>query len=265
MKIITSVLTVLFIVTLGVGTVFYLNNYKPLAEDYARMKSDLPAFEKAGAELKKLKEKENRETAWIGPVVNVLNAGLGKEINSGKAEVLVAGNAIVVNIAEEELYLPNSYTFAKESPQLRSNLAVLLKHDQLKGKNIYIGNTTGAVPSQGKGRKRIPAKDARTLAAERSAVLVKNFEKNGVNPDALITVAYSAKQPTVGSKIKNHKTVLIIENALLAQPVAAAQEAESKIPIKTAPETTGSVTAPASSPASHPKPIPIQPAQPKIP
>lgn len=264
MKIVASVLAALLVVTLGAGAVFYFKKYRPLTEEYARMKSGLPAYEKASAELKKFKERENRETAWIGPTINVLNAGLANEIKSGKAEILVAGNAIIVNISEQEIYLPDSYTFAKESPQLRTDLAALFKSDQLKGKNIYVGNTTQAVPAQGKGRKRIPPKDARTLAAERSAVLIRDFEKNGVNPHTLIAAAYSAKQPAIGFKIRDHKTVFIIENPPLS-PAAAMQEGAPLVSVKPAFDTTGAVTAPAGAPALQPKPIPIQPAQPKAP
>ncbi len=67
MKIVTSVLIAILVVTLGAGSVFYLKTYKPLAEDYARMKTGLPAYEKANAELKKLKEKESKETSWLKP------------------------------------------------------------------------------------------------------------------------------------------------------------------------------------------------------
>lgn len=142
MKIVTSVLIAILVVTLGAGSIFYLKTYKPLAEDYARMKAGLPAYENTNAELKKLLEKESKETSWLKPGVDALSTGLIKEIASGKAEVLSASNKVIVNISEQLLYLPASYTFAKESPQLRSNLAALLKSDTLKGKDIYIGNTT---------------------------------------------------------------------------------------------------------------------------
>ena len=89
MKIVTSVLIAILVVTLGVGSVFYLKTYKPLAEDYARMKTGLPAYEKANAELKKLREKESKETSWLKPGVDALGTGLSKEIESGTAEVLV--------------------------------------------------------------------------------------------------------------------------------------------------------------------------------
>ena len=265
MKIITNVVMALLVVTLGAGAVFYLKTYKPLAEDYTRMKVSLPSYEKANAALKKLQEKERQETGWLKPAVDALSNGLGKEIKSGEAEVLTAGNKVIVNISEQVLYLPGSYTFAKDSPQLRSNLAALLRSAPLKGKDIYIGNTTQAVSAQGKGRKRMPAKDARTLAAERSAALIKDFEKNGVNQDALIATAYSAKQPVIGFKIKGHKTVIIIENPPTAPMVATKQEAAPQAQAKTPPDTKSTLTAPVAPPASQarPKPIPIQPALPK--
>jgi outer membrane protein OmpA-like peptidoglycan-associated protein len=212
MKIVTAVLTVLLILTLTAGALFYLKAYKPMAEDNARMTAGMPELDKATLELRQRKEKESRETAWLKPAIEALSAGLGNEITSGKVEVLSAGNRVVVNIAEQTLYLPDSYTFAKESPQIRANLVALLKGDAVKGKDIYIGNTTHAVPAQGRGRKKIAAKDARTLAAERSAALIKYLEKNGVSQDALIAAAYSPQQPKMGSLIKDRKTVIIIES-----------------------------------------------------
>ncbi len=125
-----------------------------MAEDNARMTTRMPELDKAALELRQRKEKESKETAWLKPAIDALSAGLGNEIKSGKAEVLAAGNKVVVNISEQALYLPGSYTFSNESPQLRANLVALLKSDTLKGKDIYIGNTTHAVPAQGRGRKK---------------------------------------------------------------------------------------------------------------
>ena len=130
-----------------------------------------------------------------------------------------------------------------------------------------INTAAVAVPAQGKGRKKVPAKDARTLAAERSAALIKDFEKNGVDRDALIAAAYPAKQPAVGFKIRELKTVIIIETPPALPMAAAKQEAAPQAPSKPAQATTTSVTltAPAPPPISRaqPKPVPIQPAQPK--
>jgi len=264
MKIITGVLIVLLIGTLGAAAMFYLNTYKPMDADYARMKAGMSELDKAKVEIKKLKEKEISQTAWMKPVIDALGAGLSDEIKAGNAEVLAAGNKVVVNIAEQALYLRGTYTFAQESPQLRSNLATLLK-EKIQDKDIYIGNTTQAVPAQVKKRKKIPGKDARTLAAERSAVLIKDLEKSGVNQDKLIAAAYSAKKPELGIKIKGNKTIITIENTPMVPSGAVNQEASPT------PQATGkadvaaknTVTAPAASSSPLPKPIPIQPAQPK--
>jgi outer membrane protein OmpA-like peptidoglycan-associated protein len=236
MKIVTAVLTVLLILTLAAGALFYLKAYKPMVEDNARMTGRIPELDKAKRELGQSKEKESKETAWLKPAIDALSAGLGNEIKSGKAEVLIAGNRVVVNIAEQELYLPDSYTFAKESPQIRANLLALLKGDAVKGKDIYIGNTTHAVPAQGRGRKKIASKDARTLAAERSAVLIKYLEKNGVSQDALIAAAYSPQQPKMGSLIKDRKTVIIIESPPTV-PVGATNAAAAQNPAKQLPDS----------------------------
>jgi len=271
MKIVTYVLIALLVATLGAAAVFYLKAYKPLTAEQARMKIGMTELDKAKAELKKYKEKETQETAWMGPVIEAVNAGLADEIKAGTAEVLTTGSKVVVNIAEQALYMKDSYTFSQESPKLRSNLAALLKNDKLKGRDIYIGNTTTAVPAQTRGRKKIPGKDARTLAAERSAVLIKDFvEKNNVNQDSIISLAYTSKQPELGLKIKDHKTVMIIEKPAMA---AATQVSAPPAPAKPAPTAqstpiapaTAAPTAPAAAPTAppQPKPIPIQPAQPK--
>jgi hypothetical protein len=265
MKIVTSILAALLVAVLGAGAVFYLINYKPLAEDYTRMKAGLPAYEKANAELKKLQENEIKETGWIKAGVSALSTGLSKEIASGYVEVLSAGDKVIVNISEQALYLPGSYTFAKESPQLRSNLAVLLKRDILKGKDIYIGNTTQTVPGRGKGRKRIPEKDARTLAAERSSALIKDFIKNGLDQDALIATAYSANRPVIGVKIRDRKTVILIENPPKNPTISTSESSASQDQSKQILKTKSTLTVPIAPLASQvrTKPIPIQPAQPK--
>jgi hypothetical protein len=265
MKIVTSILIALLVAALGAGSVFYLNNYKPLAEEYARMKAGLPAYEKANAELKKLKDNEIRTTGWITAEVSALSTGLSKEIDAGNVEVLAAGDRVIVNIAEQALYLPGSYTFAKDSPQLRSNFAALLKNDMLKGKDIYIGNTTRSVPGHGKGRKRVPAKDARTLAAERSSALIKDLIKNGLDSDKLVATAYAENQTMVGFKIKDRKTVILIENpptvSMNSTNMGAAAQSQSKPDVSTASASTAPAAPSASS--TRPKLIPIQPAQPK--
>ena len=246
MKIVTYVLIALLVVALGASAFFYLKTFKPMAAEYEKMKAGMPELDKAKAELKRYKDKENRETAWLKPAADALGAGLGDEIKAGKAEVFIADHSVVVNIAEDSLYMPGSYTFTRESEQLLLKLESLLRAGELKGREIVIGNTTEAVLARGKGRKKIPAKDARTLAAERSAVLVKHLEKKGVDQNTLITAAYSSKQPELGSGLKARKIVIIIKNPAVVQvePVPAAKP-----------------SAPAA-PQAAPK-IPIQPAQPK--
>jgi hypothetical protein len=265
MKIVTSLLIAILVAVVGAGAVFYLKNYKPLAEEYARMKAGLPAYEKANAELKKLKENEFKETGWIKEEVSALRTGLGREIESGNVEVLATEDKVIVNISEQMLYLPGSYTFAKESPQLRSNLAVLLKSDMLRGKDIYIGNKTQSVPGHGRGRKRVPAKDARTLAAERSSVLIRDLVKNGLDRDTLVAAAYSESQPVVGYKIKDRKTVILIENRPQVPMVAGERGTVPQSLAKPAFSTKSTLTTPVTPLASQarPKPIPIQPAQPQ--
>jgi hypothetical protein len=264
-KIATYILIALFVVTLGAASVFYLYTYKPLDANFKRMSAGLPELEKAKAELKKYKEKENKEnqdTAWISPVIDAMSGGLSDEIKGGKAEVLAAGKKVVVNISERALYMPGSYTFSQESPQLRAKLIGLLHSKEVKGKTIQIGNTTEAVPAQSVGRKKIPGKEARTLAAERSAALIKDLEKNGVDQDALVASAYSSKQPEIGFTIKGHKTVIMIETPPAAPAVAVKQEAAPapQAPGGSAPATKSTATVTAV-PQTQPKPIPIQPSQ----
>lgn len=285
MRIVIAILLVLLLAGIGGAAYFYMFTYQPLDE---RVKTSLPEFDKTKAELKKYKEKEKKETAWISPMINTLNTVLSNEIKTGKIEVLSTGNMVVVNISEEALYMPGSKTFAQDSRQLLANLDSLLKNDAIKGKDIYIGNTTQTPQMQGKGKRKIPAKDARTLAAERSLELVKHLEKNGVNPDALIAASYSSKQPAIGSKIKDHKTVILIGNPLLVPMEAAEQPRQGGIQMQTKPtqtvtsSTTVTSTTPTTAPAPEarakptvttkstttttslaPAPSPMRPAQPK--
>jgi hypothetical protein len=254
MKIVTYIVIALLIMGLGAAGAFYVISYKPMTEDFAKMKAGLPALDKDRAELKKIKEQEKKEAAWLNPVFDVVCSVLGEEIKTGKAEVLTAGNTVVVNIAEDALYLSGSYTFSKDSPGLRTKLVGLFLKSELKGKYLFIGNTTESVPAQGRGRKKIPAKDGRTLASERSLVLIKDFEKNGVNPDALVAAAFSSKQPEIGFKFKNRKTTILIETPPAAPQVTSKQEGA---PVSKA-STTGQTPL-----QTQQKPIPIQPAQQK--
>jgi hypothetical protein len=260
MKIVTYLLGALLAAALGAAALFYFTTFQPLSIDYARMKAGMPELDKAKVELNKFKEKEaqhTKEVSWINPVAESFKTGLANEINAGKAEVAQTGNAVVVNIAEDALYTPESKTFAKDT-QTRLKLAGLLTKDEIKGKDIFIGNTTEAVAPHGKGKKKVPGKDALTLASERSVELVKYLVgKEGLSQDSISAVAYSAKLVERGFKIKNKKTMIIIgvcPGAPLQQATAAAPAAQQKSGVQPA----AGIPQP-----SQPKTIPIKPAQPK--
>lgn len=257
MKIITFVLIALLIVTLGYAAVFYFNTFKPMAADYARLQEGLPGLEKAKAELKQYRDKENKENAWLTPAVDILRSALGNEIKAGKAEVVTAGNRVIVNIAEDAIFQRGSYVFSKDSLPLRQILTSLLKKNELEGKQYIVGNTTESVPAQGRGRRKIPAKDARSLAAQRSQALIKDFEKNGVPQYSLIAAAYSSKQPEIGFNLKSRKTVIIVENPLTATMVQA------QPPRQALPKPNSTSVAPETTQPPQSKLIPIQPAQPQ--
>lgn len=285
MKILAAILVVLLLACVGGAAYFYIYMYQPVVADYSTLKSGKSEFDKAKTELKRYKDKEKNESAWIGPVLNDLNSILSDEIKAGKAEVLTFDNRLAVSIAEQTLYMPGSKTFTNDSRQLLAKLDSLFRNDTLKNKSIYIGNTTQTVPAQTTGRKKSPAKDARTLAAERSTELIKYLEKKGVNQDTLAAVAYASKPPELGSKIKDRKVLILIENpvkapaakqetspgvqtkptstsaASSATPTAAAQP-QSKQTATVKPASAATPTT-ASSSQAQPKPIPILPAKPK--
>ncbi len=258
MKILTYVLIAVLIAGAGIGVFYYVKIHRPMVADYERMKAGLPALDKASADLKKYKDREKSETAWIGPVIDAVSTGLNEEIKAGSAEVIPAAGKVVVNIAEQAVYMPGSYTFSRESIKVLDKIAALLKDDRLKGREIMIGNTTQAVPAQGKGRKKTPAKDARTLAADRSAALIKHLEKSGVKQDFLIAAAYPADRPALGFKLKDRKIVIVIENPAVLPTVSSKQE---PAPAPSAPISGTASTAPAAQ--AQPITVPIQPAQPK--
>jgi hypothetical protein len=256
MKIVTYLLGALLAAALGAAALFYFTTFQPLSLDYAGMKAGMPEMKKAQSELKKYQEREAKETAWIAPAVNALSADLANEIKAGQAEVVSAGHMVVINITEDALYTPESKTFAKDT-QTRLKLGGILKRDELKGKDIYIGNSTEAAAAHGKGKNKVPAKDALTLASERSAEMVKYLVKDGVSQESLAALAYAAKMPDRGFKIKNRKTMIVIGVCpvpLMPAPAAPAPAAQQK---------------PAAQPAAavpqkpQPKTIPIKPAQPK--
>jgi hypothetical protein len=283
MKILASILIVLLLACVVGAAFFYIYMYQPILTDYAGLQSGKTEFEKTKTELRKYKEKEKSESAWVAPALADINAVLSDEIKSGKAEAVDLGNRIVINITEQSLYMSGSKLFSNDSTPLRAKLDSLFRNASFKNKNIYIGNTTQEVSAQTIGRKKVPAKDARTLAAERSMEFVKYLEKKGVSQDALIAVAYSSKQADTGFKIKERKTIILVENPIVAPPAAPKQEAVTGS--KQTPTTTSSATptassasqvqskqsmtvkpaptaTPTDSSASQPKPVPIRP-QPK--
>jgi hypothetical protein len=257
MKVATYILIGLLVVTLAGGAFFFLNIYKPMAVDYEKFKAGQPEFDNARKELGKYKEREKLESGWTGQAAEKLRAGLSKEISNGKAEVAVAGNRVVINITETVLYTPNSVTFAKDSQQSLANLASLLK--DFKDKDIFVGNTTMPAPAQGKGRKRVPAKDARTMASGRTLELVKYLVKNGVADEALIAASYPAKLPDRGLKIKEKKTVIVISSPAMAPTEMSAPKQETK----PAPSATSTPTVTAGTAAPQTKSIPISTVPPK--
>ena len=269
MKIVTFLLGALLAAALGAAALFYVTTFQPMSVDYARMKEGMPELDKTKAEMKKCKDKEAKqaaEAAWLAPAVAALNTGLADEINAGKAEVLSDGNAVVINITESALYTPESKTFAKDT-QTRLKLSGLLRKDELKGKDIYIGNATEAVAARGKGRKKVPAKDAVTLASERSAEMVKYLVKDGMPQESLAALAYSSKLPDRGFKIKNRKTMIVI--GVWPAPVTPTAAAPAVVPAKAPAAAPAAQQKPGAQPAvaapqqPQPKTIPIQPAQPK--
>jgi hypothetical protein len=257
MKIVTYLLAALLCAALGAAAIFYFYTFQPMAADYARMKAGMPELDKAKAELKSYKDKVKQESAWIAPLVEMFNNGLNNEIRAGKAEVISVGNTIIVNIAEDMLYTPASKTFAKDTQTLLK-LASLLKKEGLKEMDVFIGNTTEAVAGHGKGKKRVPPKDALTLASERSEELVKYLEKYGAPQESLAALAYPTRPPDRGFKIKNRKTIVMISAlpAVNAHDASAANPESAPSPQAKPGPVQGAV------PRTAPKAIPIKPAQP---
>jgi hypothetical protein len=265
MKIVTYIVIALLIIALAGGAYFYLYEYKPLTGELAKLQAGQPEFEKARKELAKYASREKQDTGWIEAAKQTLKKGLSSEIAAGRAEVIAAGNRIFVNISEGVLYTPLSVTFAKDSKPSLDNLAALLK--EFKDKEIVVGNMTVSAPAQGKGRKKVPARDARTLASGRSLELVKYLEKNGVQAESLVAASYPTKVPEQGFKIKEQKTIIVIT----APPSAATETAAPKQDVKAAPATQPTATpltrptatVSSAAPAPQLKSIPISTVPPK--
>jgi hypothetical protein len=208
MKIVAYLLIFLLVATVGGAAYFYLTVHQPMALDLAKMKAGLPEFDRLKRDFRKCQDAEKAATGWTGPVADQLGKGLAAEIADGKAEVVVSGNRVVANIDETVLFTPKSITFAKDSQQQLATLAAALK--DIHDREISVGVETLAVPAQGKGRKRIPAKDARTLASGRALELVKYLVKNGLAEASLVAAAYPSSMPDRGFKLKGQKVVIVI-------------------------------------------------------
>lgn len=255
MKIVTYILGALLAAVLGAVAFYYFTFALPMTAENQKLKAGMPEFEKAKADLKKCKEAEQKTTAWIAPVIELAKKELAVEMNADNAEVQAVDTRVIVNISEQVLYLDRSVTFSHDSVPVLQKLANLLKSPALQDREIIIGNMTLPVAARGKGRKKTPAKDARTLASERSTALVKYLvEKGGINQEALVAAAYPAALPDHGFKIRDQKTIIIIQTPatidLAGRKPAAAQQPK-----------------PASSPtgtaAPTPQPLPTKAAEPK--
>jgi hypothetical protein len=247
MKSVVYVLAFLLLAGIGGSWFFYSSKYRPMAEDYRRMKTDLPDADRAGSELRKYRDRER----WIGPTVEALRTGLDDEMKAGLAEVIAAPNGtVVVNIAETVLYTPGVVTFGKDSLTTLRKLASLIKNlKDLSDKDILIANTTISVPPQGTGRKKKPGMEGRELAMKRSLALVKYLvEKEGAAPDLLVAAAAPEKMPDRGFKIKDRKTMLVI----IAPPSQGRSLAEA----------AGAVPLPGASAPAGTQPAPPRPAAP---
>ena len=231
MKIATYILGALLAAVLGAAAFYYFTTALPMTAENQRLKAAIPELEKAKSDIRKLRETEQKTTAWMAPVIETAKKELSIEMNAGKAEVQSADTRVIVNISEQMLYLPGSVTFSKDSIPLLQKLANMLKNPALKDREIIVSNMTLRVEARGKGRKKTPAKDARTLASERSMALVKYLvDRSGVSPESLVAAAYPAALPERGFKIKDQKTIIVIQTPAMidmtGQKPAAAQQSQ---------------------------------------
>ncbi len=240
MKIVTYILGALLAAVLGVAAFYYFTTAQPMTAENQKLKTGIQELEKAKADLKKCREAEQKATAWVAPVVDIAKREFAVELNSGKAEVQTADARVIVNISEQLLYLPGSITFSKDSVPMLQKIGNLLRNPILKDREVLVGNMTMPVEARGKGKKKSPAKDARTLASERSAALVKYLvEKGDINQELLIAAAFPATLPDRGFTIKDRKTVIIIQaptaiNIPGQKPVAVQQLKPASAPTVTA-------------------------------
>lgn len=271
MKIVTYVLGALLAAVLGAAAFYYFTTALPMTAENQKLNAGMPEFEKAKMGLKKCREAEQRTKAWVAPVMETANREFDVEMSAGKAEVQVADTRVIVNISEQLLYQDGLITFSKDSITVLQKIANLLRNPALKDREIIIGNMTLPVEARGKGKKRTPAKDARILASERSTALVKYLvEKGGINQEALVAAAYPAVLPDRGFKIRDQKTIIIIQTPATIdmtdrKPVAVQQPKPDSAPTGTAvstPQTlpTDPASAPTGTAAPTPQPLPTKPA-----
>jgi len=271
MKLVTYILGALLAAVLGAAGFYYVTIARPMTAEYQKMKTGMPEFEKAKTDLRKYREAEKKTTAWVVPAIEAAKKELTVEMDAGTAEVQAVDARVIVNLSEQMLYRDGSVTFSKDSVPMLQKLAALLKNPVLNDREIIVGNMTLSVTAHGKGRKNTPARDARALASERSAALVKYLvEKGGVNQEALVAAAYPAALPDRGFKIKDQKTIIIIQTPAMIdmtgqKPAAAVQPKPASTPTGTAATTPQTLPAkPASTPtktaAPTPQPLPTKPA-----
>jgi len=258
MKLVTYILGALLAAVLGAAGFYYSTIARPMTAEYQKMKTGMPEFEKAKTDLRKYKEAEKKTTAWVAPAIEAAKKELAVEMDAGTAEVQAVDARVIVNLSEQMLYRDGSVTFSKDSVPMLQKLATLLKNPILNDREIIVGNMTLSVTAHGKGRKNTPARDARALASERSTALVKYLvEKGGVNQEALVAAAYPATLPDRGFKIKDQKTIIIIQTPAMIdmtgqKPAAAVQPSKpASAPTGTAVPTPTPLTQP-TKPASAP-------------
>ncbi len=253
MKLVTYILGALLAAVLGAAAFYYFTTAQPMTVENQKLKTGVQELDKAKTDLKKCKEAEQKATAWVAPVMETAKREFAVELNAGKAEVQAVDTRVIVNISEQLLYLPGSITFPKDSVPMLQKIGNLLRNPTLKDREILVGNMTLSVEARGKGKKKVPAKDARTLASERSTALVKYLvEKGGISQESLIAAAFPAAMPDRGFTIKDRKTVIIIQapaaiNIPGQKPVAVQQLKPASAPSGTA----------------APQPLPAKPLAPK--
>ena len=255
MKIVTYILGALLAAVLGAAAFYYFTTALPMTAENQKLKAGMPEFAKAKADLKKYREAEQKATAWVAPAMETAKREFAVELNAGTAEVQSVDTRVIVNISEKMLYMDGSVTFSKDSVPVLQKIGNLLRNPALKDREIIVGNMTLPVEARGKGKKKSPAKDARTLATERSTALVKYLvEKGGISQDALVAAAYPAALPDRGFKIKVQKTVITIQ-----APAMIDLTGQKPAPV----QQPKQASAPTGTAAPAPKPLPTNPAAPK--